>query len=163
MAAELGAHLVLDSADTTAVISRTVEDQGGELFKPWRGLPWSLDGASVVYDTVGLPETMEVSLRLVRARGSIVVVGVEPPRRFEWTPLYFKEVVVAGANAFSVETNPAQGSRKHAIEHYFDFLAEGFDATQIITHRFALTEYRQAFIVCRDQARHGAIKAIFEP
>jgi threonine dehydrogenase-like Zn-dependent dehydrogenase len=163
MAADFGAHLVLDSADTTAVISRTVEDQGGELFKPWRGLPWSLDGVSVVYDTVGLPETMEVSLRLVRARGSIVVVGVEPPRRFEWTPLYFKEVVVAGANAFSVETNPAQGARKHAMEHYFDFLAEGFDATRIITHRFALTEYRQAFVVCRDQARHGAIKAIFEP
>jgi threonine dehydrogenase-like Zn-dependent dehydrogenase len=162
MAERLGADLVLDSADPAEVINRTVTDQGGELLKPWRGLPWSVDGVSVVYDTVAFPETVETSLRLVRGRGKIVIIGVEPPRRFEWTPLYFKEVSVVGSNAFSVEVDPDRGTRKHAMEHYWDFIAEGFDATPIITHRFPLAAYREAFTVCRDQEKNAAIKVAFE-
>jgi threonine dehydrogenase-like Zn-dependent dehydrogenase len=162
MAADLGAHLVLDSGTPAEIITRTIEDCGGEVLKPWRGLPWGMEGVSVVYDTVGFPETVEVGLRLVGTRGRIVIIGVEPPKRFEWTPLYFKEVSVVGSNAFGVETDPVEGHRKHAVEHYLDFLAEGFDASRIITHRFPLSAYRDAFAVCHDQARHGAIKAVFD-
>ena len=36
-------------------------------------------------------------MRLVGTGGTIVVAGVEPPGRFEWTPLYFKELRVVGA------------------------------------------------------------------
>jgi threonine dehydrogenase-like Zn-dependent dehydrogenase len=162
LAEQLGADLVLDSEDAEEIIKRTVVDLGGEILTPWRGLPWSMDGVSVVYDTVGFPETIEIGLRLVRARGRIVVLGVEAPRRFEWTPLYFKEVAVVGSNAFSVETDPVEGHRKHAMEHYFDFVAEGFDATSIITHRMPLAAYREAFTACHDQAQHGAIKVVFE-
>jgi len=35
--------------------------------------------------------------------GTLVVSGVEPPKRFEWTPLYFKELRVIGSNGFGVE------------------------------------------------------------
>jgi threonine dehydrogenase-like Zn-dependent dehydrogenase len=162
LAEQLGADVVLDSDDAAEIIQRTVSGHGGEVLNPWRGLPWSMDGVSVVYDTVAFPETIEIGLRLVRVRGRIVVLGVEAPRRFEWTPLYFKEVAVVGSNAFSVETDPVEGHRKHAMEHYFDFVAEGFDATSIITHRMPLAAYREAFTACHDQAQHGAIKVVFE-
>jgi threonine dehydrogenase-like Zn-dependent dehydrogenase len=162
LATRLGADLVLDSGDREAIITRAVADAGGELLKPWRGLPFSMDGPGVVYDTVSYPETVEAGIRLVRARGKVVVLGVEMPKRFEWTPIYFKEISIVGSNAFSVETDPVEGHRKHAMEHYWDFLAEGFDATAIITHRFPLSAYREAFVACHDQGDHGAVKVVFE-
>ena len=79
-------------------------ETGGEVLAPWYGMPWIHGGGvDVVYDTVGYPQTVEVGVRIAASRGAIVVTGVEVPQRFEWTPLYFKEIAVIGSNAFGVE------------------------------------------------------------
>ncbi|MFM7142972.1 MAG: zinc-binding dehydrogenase, partial [Alphaproteobacteria bacterium] len=118
-------------------------------------------GVDVVYDTVGLPETIEAGVRIVRPRGAIVVTGVERPRRFEWTPLYFKEISLVGSNAFGEED--FEGARKHAMEIYFDLLRAGrIDVTPILTHRFPLERWREAFLACFDQGKSGAVKVLFD-
>src|SRR5439155_25947375 len=117
-------------------------------------------GVDVVYDTVGLPETIETGLRVAAARAAIVVTGVEMPRRFEWTPLYFKEIAVIGSNAFGVEE--FEGRRRHAMEVYLELVAERrIDCTPILSHRFPLDRYREAFLACGDQGRSGAVKVLF--
>jgi len=85
------------------VITAVVEGAGGEVTRPSRGLPWGLDGPAIAYDTVGDATTIGAGLRLVAARGSIVLVGVTEPPRFEWTPLHFKEVSLVGSNTYSLE------------------------------------------------------------
>ena len=41
--------------------------------------------------------------------GTLVVSGVEPPKRFEWTPLYFKELrVIGGFGLEEVAASPRQ-------------------------------------------------------
>jgi threonine dehydrogenase-like Zn-dependent dehydrogenase len=115
----------------------------------------------VVYDTVGSPESIETALRLVATGGEIAVSGVEAPRRFEWTPLYFKEVRLRGSNAFGVEE--LRGRRQHAFAHYFDLVAEGFDATAAITHRFPLARWQDAYLAIARRARTGAVKVLLEP
>jgi len=129
---------------------------------PWYGLPWLHGGGvDVVYDTVGLPATIEVGLRVAAARGAIVVTGVEVPRRFEWTPLYFKEISLIGSNAFGVEE--FEGRRRHAMEIYLDLVAtRRIDVTPILTHRFSLDQWREAFLACGEQGRSGAVKVLFE-
>src|SRR5439155_1444174 len=117
-----------------------------QLMRPWHGAPWLHGGGvGVVYDTVGFPETVEVALRVAAPRASVVVTGVESPKRFEWTPLYFKEIEVVGSNAFGVEE--FEGRRRHAMEICFDLVASGrIDVTPVITHRFTLNDYRRAFL-----------------
>ncbi len=128
---------------------------------PWRGLPMLNGGVDVVYDSVGSAETLEVGVRITRPRGRMVVTGVEVPRRFEWTPLYFKEIALVGSNAFAFEEYG--GRRQHAMEWYFEFIhTRGLDVTPIITHRFALVRYREAFLACRRQGESGAVKVLFE-
>jgi threonine dehydrogenase-like Zn-dependent dehydrogenase len=101
-----------------------------------------------------------MGVRVTRARGAIVVTGVEMPARFEWTPLYFKELRIVGSNAFGRER--LNGSAKHAMEFYFDFVRErGLDVTGIITHRYTLAQYRDAFLACYDQGVSGAVKVVF--
>jgi threonine dehydrogenase-like Zn-dependent dehydrogenase len=90
-----------------------------------------------------------------------VVSGVEPPKRFEWTPLYFKELHVIGSNGFGVEE--VGGVAKHAMLHYFDFVAAGLDLTPVITHRFPLQRWDEAVLALKNARRTGAVKVLLEP
>jgi threonine dehydrogenase-like Zn-dependent dehydrogenase len=113
-----------------------------------------------VYDTVGSPETVETSMRLLQTGGTLVISGVEKPKRFEWTPLYFKELHVVGSNAFGIEE--IDGVRKHAFDHYFDFVDAGLDLTPIITHRFPFDEWKRAVLTIARRRHTGAVKVLLE-
>jgi threonine dehydrogenase-like Zn-dependent dehydrogenase len=135
---------------------------GGVLRTPWQSLPFCHPGhVDVVYDTVGKPETLEVGIRVVKGRGSVVVTGVGAPGRFEWAPLYFKEVRLIGSNAFGLEE--VDGKRQHGIAHYLDLVQQGrVDVSAMLTHTFPLDEWREAFSTLARQGETGAIKVAFD-
>jgi threonine dehydrogenase-like Zn-dependent dehydrogenase len=160
MAAQLGAHAVLSSAPDE-LVGQVARRCGGTPIRPWSGRDWLQDGPAVVYDTIGSVQTVETSLRLVATGGSVVISGVEPPKRFEWTPLYFKEIRVVGSNGFGIEE--VNGVAKHAMEHYFDFVTDGFDLTPVITHRFPLRRWPEAVLAVKNARRTGAVKVLLEP
>jgi threonine dehydrogenase-like Zn-dependent dehydrogenase len=161
LAEQFGAERVFPHRPERGIVEGVAEVLGADVEQPWRGLPMLDGGVDVVYDTVTSPGTLEVGVRVTRSRGSIVALGVEPPRRFEWTPLYFKEIALVGSNAFAVEE--WQGRRQHAMQWYLEWQREKrLDATPIITHRFALDEYRDAFMACYDQGSSGAVKVLFD-
>ena len=160
LATRLGAHVVLSSSpdELVAQVARRV---GTTPLTPWSKHDWLQDGPAVVYDTIGSTQTVETSLRLLMTGGTLVVSGVEPPKRFEWTPLYFKELRVIGSNGFGLEE--VDGVVKHAMEHYFDFVAGGMDLTPVITHRFPLERWDEAILALKDSRRTGAVKVLLEP
>jgi len=160
LATRLGAHAVLSSTpdDLVAQVARRA---GATPLEPWSKRDWLQDGPAVVYDTIGSIETVETSLRLLTTGGTLVISGVEPPRRFEWTLLYFKELRVIGSNGFGVEE--VGGVAKHAIEHYFDFIAAGLDLTPVITHRFPLERWDEAVLTVKNARHTGAVKVLLEP
>jgi threonine dehydrogenase-like Zn-dependent dehydrogenase len=160
LATRLGAHAVLSTVPTE-LVTQVARRIGTAPLTPWSKRDWLQDGPAVVYDTIGSVETVETSLRLLTTGGTLVVSGVEPPRRFEWTPLYFKELRVIGSNGFGVEE--VGGVAKHAMEHYFDFIAAGFDLTPVITHRFPLDRWDEAVLAVKDARRTGAVKVLLEP
>jgi len=156
-----GAERVFAHRPTRALVEGVGAAVRAELQIPWRGLPMLNGGVDVVYDTVTSPETLEVGVRVTRSRGTISALGVEPPRRFEWTPLYFKELRLVGSNAFGVEEWDER--RQHAMEWYLEWVSQKrVDATPILTHRFALSQWREAFLACHDQAASGAVKVLFD-
>ena len=160
LATRFGAAAVLSSApdELVAQVARRV---GASPLVPWSKRDWLQDGPAVVYDTIGSVETVETSLRLLATGGTLVISGVEPPKRFEWTPLYFKELRVVGSNGFGVEE--VGGVAKHAMLHYFDFVSDGFDLTPVITHRFPLERWDEAVLALKDSRRTGAVKVLLEP
>jgi threonine dehydrogenase-like Zn-dependent dehydrogenase len=144
---------------------RVIEDAAawsGGVLQPADGLPMAYPGGiDVVYDTIGKRETFEVGARVLRARGTIVKAGVHGPTFWEDTPLYFKEVSLAGSNAFGFEE--VDGVRQHGIAHYLDLVAETrVDLTGMLTHTFALEDWRDAFVALATQAQSGAIKVAFD-
>jgi threonine dehydrogenase-like Zn-dependent dehydrogenase len=160
LADRFGAHAVLSSSPDE-LVAQVARRAGATPLEPWSGHDWLQDGPAVVYDTIGSTETVETSLRLLATGGTLVVSGVEPPKRFEWTPLYFKELRVIGSNGFGVED--VGGVAKHAMEHYFDFVAGGLDLTPVITHRFPLARWDEAVLTLKHARRTGAVKVLLEP
>jgi threonine dehydrogenase-like Zn-dependent dehydrogenase len=88
-----------------------------------------------------------------------VISGVEAPRRFEWTPHYFKEITVVGSNAFAIEH--FEGRRLHAMQIYFELVQRGLDLSSLITHRYRLEEYAAPFLAMHDHGRSRAVKCVF--
>lgn len=162
LALRFGAAKVLTHEPRLALIEDIVAWGGGRLRQPLQGLPMAHPGAvDVVYDTVGKPETFEVGVRVLRARGTLVKAGVHAPGRWEWSPLYFKEINWVGSNAFGVEE--VAGVRKHAIEHYLDLVRAGrIDLRPMLTHTFRLEQWRGAFLAIANQGESGAVKVAFD-
>jgi threonine dehydrogenase-like Zn-dependent dehydrogenase len=158
----LGADLVLAHEPRLEVIERLVQWGGGRLRQPLQGLPMAHPGpVDVVYDTIGKPETFEVGVRVLAARGTLVKAGVHAPGRWEWSPLYFKEINWVGSNAFGVEE--VDGVRKHAIAHYLDLVVDGrVDLRPALTHTFPLEQWREAFLAIADQERSHAVKVAID-
>ncbi|MGH9137566.1 MAG: zinc-dependent alcohol dehydrogenase [Acidimicrobiales bacterium] len=161
LATELGAR-TFRPEPRDHLIEALARWSGGVLRRPWKGLPvaWP-GGVDVVYDTVGAAVTLEVGLRVLRSRGAIVQLGLSSMARCEWTPWYFKEARLVGSNAFGIEE--VEGVSQHAIEHYLELVRAGrIDLSGLLTHRFRLDDWREAFLALIDQGETGAIKCAFD-
>ena len=160
LARKLGAT-VIGHTPASQVIEAAAAWSGGVL-RLSDGLPMAFPGGiDVVYDTVGKQETFEVGTRVLKARGTLVKAGVHGPTWWEDTPLYFKEISMVGSNAFGVEA--VDGVRRHGIEHYLELVAGGrVDLSEMLTHRYALDGWRDAFTALATQDTSGAIKVAFD-
>jgi threonine dehydrogenase-like Zn-dependent dehydrogenase len=167
LARRFGAHAVFRLGGTQLEMVEQLADWSGGRLRPTMdgldGLPMCHPGGiDVAYDTVGKPETFEVEVRVLKARGTLVKSGVHAPGRWEWSPLYFKEISWVGSNAFGIEE--VDGERKHGIQHYLDLVQAGrVDLTGLLTHTFGLTQWQEAFSTIADQGTTGAIKVAIDP
>jgi threonine dehydrogenase-like Zn-dependent dehydrogenase len=163
MALTFGAARVFDHEPRLALVEELAAWSGAELHTPFDGLPVTHPGhIDVVYDTIAKGETLEVGVRVLAERGRLVYTGVATPQRWESTPIYFKELTLAGSNAFGLEE--FGGVRQHAIAHYLQMVAEGrLDITPMLTHRFALGDWWDALKALARQDLSGALKVAFTP
>ena len=166
LAQRLGAHAVFRLAPKGELVEQLAAWSGGVLKPTMEGLDGipmcHPGGIDVAYDTVAKPETFEVEVRVLKARGALVKSGVHAPGRWEWSPLYFKEISWVGSNAFGIEE--VEGVRKHGIEHYLDLVAAGrVDLTGMLTHTFGLSQWHDAFYAIADQEHSGAVKVAIDP
>ena len=161
LARQLGADHVIRTRKAAEIVEAVAELVGAKVYRPPQGLPWLLRGLDAIYDTVGSAQSLEVGVRIAGPRAPIVITGVSRPARFEWTPHYFKEIKLIGSNAFGIEEYG--GVRKHGMEHYLQLVAEGkLELSSLITHRFRLEDYREAFLTMHTKGQHGAVKAVFD-
>jgi 2-desacetyl-2-hydroxyethyl bacteriochlorophyllide A dehydrogenase len=148
----LGADLYQEAARLT----------GGKVYQGKFGNRMLLGGFDVVYDCVGIPSTLKDALRLARARGTVVLVGVFlEPMKIDLTPVWFWEVDLIGVLGHGAED--WQGERVSTFELIARLMREGrMNTDGLITHRFTLPEYRQAVITAVQQPRTHSIKVVFD-
>ncbi len=160
MAASFGAHQVfLAHEDGYAQVARLT---GSKLYHGRGGNRMLLGGLDVVYDVVGVSATLHNALRWTRAKGTVVLVGVHLHRMtLDLTPVWYQEVDLLGVIGHDVVV--FQGESLSTFELAMRWMRDGkLDTRGVLTHRFPLDAYRQAFAVAVEKDKYRSVKVALE-
>ncbi|GIF02062.1 alcohol dehydrogenase catalytic domain-containing protein [Paractinoplanes rishiriensis] len=108
-------------------------------------------GADVVIEAVGTPQTFELCTELVRPGGRVANIGVHgKPATLHLESLWIRNVTIT-TGLVDTYTTPK----------LLDMLVAGqLDLGHMVTHRFGMADFEQAYDVFADPAGTGALKVV---
>jgi L-iditol 2-dehydrogenase len=119
-------------------------------------------GADLTYDSIGTGRSITDCLKWTAARGTVVLVGTSQISVVDTTPLWFAELNVVGCNGRQIED--VDGRRMHTYEVVFEWIRTGrLRVDGLLTHRFALGDYRSGLRALLTRSDSHAVKAAFVP
>ena len=162
-ARKLGANHVIQGTRNASYYSEVVEFTGAEMKKPMMGKPLVMGGVDRVFDCVGSNTSLDDAMRLTKNGGQVVFVG-EPGmvKNLDWTPIFTQDLEVKAAYLYH-HTEEFRGQRWKTFDLAIHLMAnESIDLSWLITQKFLLSEYKQAFSAPEQKKEHEAIKIAFE-
>lgn len=161
-ATRMGAAHILYGKDNYESIERAT---GGKLYRGMLGNRMLLGGYDVIFDSVGSRQTTQDSLRWARARGTVVMVGVNlHPMTVDLSPIWHQEVNLIGSVAHGTEEWPLGSDyERSTFSIACDLITNRLlHPEKLITHRFALNNFREALQIASHKKSSRAIKVIFD-
>ncbi|MDD5723850.1 MAG: alcohol dehydrogenase catalytic domain-containing protein [Syntrophales bacterium] len=131
------------------------------IMKTTLGKPAFEGGVDIVFDCVGSAETIDNSLRFLRKRGKLVIVGSAGSlKKIDATPIWFKELRVTGSAMYSnVNMN---GARIRTYQAAINLIkTREIQPGHLITHSFTIEDYEKAINTALDKKRNKSMKVIF--
>ena len=162
LAKRMGATYLIHPTDSYGEMQQVT---GAQLYRGIFGNRTLLGGYDVIYDTVGHRSTLYHALRWARAQASIVLIGVSlHMMHIDLTPIWHQQINLLGATSHGMEIWPPQTQQRIST---FSIAAElmiqdRIHPEELITHRFALNNYKDALITATRKAHSHAIKVVFD-
>jgi threonine dehydrogenase-like Zn-dependent dehydrogenase len=156
LARRLGATTVVDPKEAVTALRRAT---GAFRLNPERGPAYLLGGVDVAIDAVGSKSSLDLSLRTTRAGGRVVLAGM-PATGADLSPVWFRELEVAGAYASGTELTD-DGPRST-----FDLaigLAAAAPLNEMVGGAYPLSRWREALDHALTAGRMGTLKVVFDP
>ncbi|GAC1402185.1 MAG: hypothetical protein NVS4B12_28770 [Ktedonobacteraceae bacterium] len=161
-ATRMGAAHIIYPQDSYHGVQQATQAQ---LYKGILGNQMLLGGYDVIYDTIGTQGTIHNALRWARAKATIVLVGLSlHMMHIDLTPVWFQEVNLIGTLGQGMETWPI-GTREQRSTFSIttDMITHGLlHPEHLITHHFALNNYRQALMTAVDKGDQRTVKVVFD-
>ena len=165
LALQLGAeHVLLWRSDqSTAQRYRALADHTGARCLPAPfGNQAVVGGFDLVYDCIGTGRSLTDAAKWARAGATVLEVGTPAISLVETTPIWLNELTVMGCYGRQIENY--NGRRMHTYQIIFDLItSQRLQPRQMLTHTFAITDYRRALATIADRRGSGLIKAAFTP
>lgn len=161
-ATRMGAASILYPRDSYDGVVRAT---GARMYTGMLGNKMLLGGYDAIYDTIGTQRTLADALRWTRAGGAIVLVGVDLQLKYlDLSPVWYQEVSVIGSMGHGMENWPmGTGQRRSTFAVAADLIEHGLlHPEKLLTHRFALTNFREAIRASRRKGETRAIKVVFD-
>jgi len=135
---------------------------GAGLHRGRAGNRMLLGGFDLIFDVVGIERTLNDALRWTRAGGTVVLVGVNLHRmKLDVTPVWYQEVDLLGAVGHDVVQ--WEGETISTFELAMRWMQTGqVRCDGLLTHRFPLEAYREAFTAAVDKHKYRSIKVAFD-
>ncbi|OHB80104.1 MAG: hypothetical protein A2W31_15810 [Planctomycetes bacterium RBG_16_64_10] len=110
-------------------------------------------GVDLVYNTVGSTDSIVESLAITKKGGTVVLLATKEDE------IRFPALLLSGERTLKTSSNAKYADFPHALE----MLSNGMVQVEpLITHRFGLSQARQAFDAACNKAATGAIKVILD-
>ena len=154
MASKAGAdHLITDGD----IVGHAQAITQARRYRPLLGQAILMGGFSKVFDTVASTATLTASMRVLRTGGVLSVVGISKDPVTDLTPLWLKLQTIKGVYCYGFVD--MQGEKRHVFETAIDLVKQKKVAVEhMVTHTFAIKDYRQMIAVNLYKQRHEAIK-----
>lgn len=161
-AERLGADVVLLGRSGPRLYRELSRLTGARVLRARFGRWLMQGGVDQVFDCVGSGRSVHDALAVTRAGGRVVLVGLaSDPRGVDWTPVWLREVEIRGSMAYGEAE--LDGIRASCVAHAVRLMAERrVELGWLVTHRFALSDYRAALAAVTAKGASGVIKAVFE-
>jgi len=139
---------------------RIADQVGGRRVSALFGNQMLLGGFDLVYDCIGTGRSLTDAMKFTRPRGTVVEMGTSQISVVDTTPLWFSEITLRGSYGRQMERTG--GTVRHTYQHVFEMLQAGRLRTDgLLTHTFALREYRAAFHALAHRSAGSAVKVAF--
>ncbi len=161
-ATRMGAAHIIYPQDSYAGVQQATQAQ---LYTGLLGNQMLLGGYDVIYDTIGNQRTIHNALRWARAKATVVLVGLSLHlMHIDLTPVWYQEINLIGTLGQGMETWPIGSDKQRSTFHITtDMMMNGLlHPERLITHHFALNNYRQALMAAIDKRDQRAIKVVFD-
>lgn len=161
-ATRMGAAHIIYPQDSYGGVQQATQAQ---IYTGMLGNRMLLGGYDVIYDTIGTQKTIHNSLRWARAKGTVVLVGLSLHlMHLDLTPVWYQEINLIGTMGQGMETWPlGSHEQRSTFAITTDLITHGLlKPDQLITHHFALNNYRQALMTAMDKRDQRAIKVVFD-
>jgi threonine dehydrogenase-like Zn-dependent dehydrogenase len=137
------------------------EITSSKILKPVIGKPFLNSGFDLIFECTGNKNMIENSLRWIKPGGKIVLIGTFGILNFiDLTLLWFKEAKLVGTNSSSCENY--LNERKRCYQIAIQLLKDKkISLKELLTHKFKITEYKNAFKANLNKGKHKLIKSAF--
>jgi threonine dehydrogenase-like Zn-dependent dehydrogenase len=160
LAEKSGANVILRGRDE--LYRWAGELPGARAYKPTLAPRFVEGGPSLVYDTVGTTSSIGDALGLTREGGRIVLVGAAARVGVDWTRVWYRQLTVAGVFAYGLA--PFGDRKRDIYDASIELIRrDSFAELDLVTHVFALEEYRAALAAALDKHGHRSVKVAFRP
>ncbi len=140
------------------IISEAANITGAKAYKPLVGKKILMGGFDKVFDVVAHRDTLNAAMRVTKAMGTIVVLGIGKDVKLDLTPLWLKIQTIKGAYAYGY--NDTEHGKKHAFEIALEMLDQGkVNIDDMLTHRFPIHDYRNMIKANLNKGQYRLIKA----
>lgn len=152
LAREFGASNVAEPGELSRLVRRLTSSMayGDQL----------TGGAHLVLDCVGDSHSLTQALKMVRPRGTVVVVGMPSTVRLELTTLWHRETQLVGAYAYGTE-QLSDGRTARTFDLAFE-LAASAHLGRLVSAVYPLHQYEDAISHAANAGRRGAVKIAFD-
>lgn len=145
------------------LFSEVADFYAAEVLRPILGKSGMLGGADLVFECVGKTEALDQALKFIRSGGKVVLVGLPNiPKSIDWSPIFIHELTVQASYIYHHVEN-FQGMTWKTFDLAIEMMRSGVvDLGWLVTHKFRLEQYKQAFVQLHNRKEMGIIKAVFE-
>jgi threonine dehydrogenase-like Zn-dependent dehydrogenase len=128
---------------------------------PERGMDFLLGGVDVAVECTGSAAALDLALRTTKAGGRVVVSGIPGPGA-DLTPLWFRELELAGAYTSGVE-NLGHGATRPTFEMAIELASNLPMLDQLVGATYPLDRWRDALDHAMSAGALGTFKVAFAP